>query len=136
MMHTRCRFASLAAATMVLAAPGPASSHDDGDNAFCVMLTHRAVRINADAGRWLDRVTRHDGMVVECDGKRIEFRRFISVEPSVLGEDWEEHKEREWKIAHCRNPQSRAAMQKGWTIRAAYTTVTGEKVSITAEDCD
>jgi hypothetical protein len=121
---------------MVLAAPGPASSHDDGDKAFCLMLTHRAVRANAEAGRWLDRVTRDDGVVIECDDQTIEFRRFISVEPRVLGEDWEERKEREWKIDQCRNPQSRAAMQKGWTIRAAYTTATGEKVSISAEDCD
>lgn len=135
-MHSRCRFASLAAAMMVVAAPGPASSRDAADNAFCMMLMDRAVRANTEAGRWLDRVTRHDGVVVECDDKRIEFRRFISVEPRVLGEDWEERKEQEWKIAHCRDPQSRAAMQKGWTIRAAYTTATGEKVSIAAEDCD
>lgn len=135
-MHGRCRFISLAAATVALVVPGPALPHDDADRAYCLMLTHRAVRANADAGRWLDRVTRHDGVFVECDDKRIEFRRFIRVEPRALGEDWEERKEREWKITHCRDPRSRAAMQKGWTIRAAYTTATGEKMSVTAEDCD
>ena len=80
----------VAAAAMTAATPIPASSHDAADKALCLTFTHRAVRTNAQAGKWLDPVTRHDGVVVECDDKRIDFRRFTKLTPRDAGDAWRE----------------------------------------------
>ena len=71
-MRTGYLFASLAVAALTLAAPTPAVHAQDGERAYCLDLTHRAVRMNAQAGKWIDRFTRHDGVSVNCDDKRVE----------------------------------------------------------------
>ena len=134
-MHTGYLLGSLAAAAMTLAVAGPAQARDD-ERAYCLTLTHRAVQANAQAGKWLDRVTRHDGVVIECDDKRIEFRRFSSLAPNRAGDEWREHTEQAWRRTQCTDARSRQAINKGWTIRATYTMATGENVSFNAEDCD
>lgn len=133
-MRTGYLLAPLAAA-MTLAAPTPPAEARDGDSAYCLDLTHRAVRMNAQAGKWLDRFTRHDGVSVICDDKRVEFRRFMAATPASLGDEWQDRQERDWNAAQCSNPRSREAIQRGWTVRAVYTTATGENVSFDAE-CD
>jgi hypothetical protein len=137
-MHSRCLFAPLATAAVAFALTAPASAHGDGarEKAFCLTLTHRAVRENARAGKWLDPVTRHDGVVVECEDKRIDFRRFTTLEPGRTSDAWRERTERDWKAAQCSNETSRQAMEKGWTIRATYTMASGENVSFNADECD
>ena len=133
-MRTGSLIGILAAAATTFAAHPDAHARD-GDKATCLAFTHRAVRTNAQAGKWLDRVTRHDGVAVACDDKRIEFRRFMAVARERLGDDWEEREERAWNATQCRNARSRQAIDRGWTIRAVYTTAAGENVSFDAE-CD
>jgi len=134
-MRTGYLLGPLALAATTLAWPAPVVHAQDGDKAYCLALTHRAVRTNAQAGKWLDRVTRHDGVTVTCDDKRIEFRRFSAVAPDRMGDDWEDRQEREWNVSQCRDARSRQAIEKGWTIRAVYTTAAGRNVSFDAE-CD
>ena len=86
---------------MTLAAPTPAVHARDGDKAYCLDLTHRAVRMNAQAGKWLDRFTRHDGVSVNCDDKRVEFSRFMAATPASMGDGWEDRQEREWNASQC-----------------------------------
>jgi hypothetical protein len=134
-MRIEYLFGPFAAVAVVLAAATPAVHASDGDRAYCLELTHRAVRTNAQAGKWLDRFRRHDGIFVQCDDKRIEFRRFMAAAPERLGDGWEEREEKAWNAAQCGNARSRAAIEKGWTVRAVYTTATGRNVSFDAE-CD
>jgi hypothetical protein len=135
-MHTGILVGSIAAAAITLTVAAPLAAHpSEEERAFCLSLTHKAVRTNAQAGRWLDRVTRHDGVSVACDDKRVEFRRFMTVTRSQMGEDWEERAERTWSAAQCNDPRARQAIERGWTIRAVYTTATGDSLSFNAE-CD
>ena len=134
-MRTGYMFAPLAAAAMTLAAPSPAAQARDGDTAYCLDLTHRAVRMNAQAGKWLDRFTRYDGVSVNCDDKRVEVRRFMTATPASMGDGWEDREERAWNASQCNDARSRQAIDKGWTVRAVYTTVAGRNVSFDAE-CD
>jgi hypothetical protein len=80
---------ALIAIALALAAPTPsAQGYDEArDRALCLELTHLAVGANAKAGRWLDRVTRHDGVAVECADKRFELKRFTKLRPDRAGED-------------------------------------------------
>jgi hypothetical protein len=134
-MRTGYLFASSAAAALMLTAFTPASHAQDAGRAYCLDLTHRAVRMNAQAGKWIDRFTRHDGVSVNCEDQRVEVRRFVAATPASMGDDWEDRKEREWNATQCSNPRSREAIERGWTVRAVYTTAAGRNVSFDAE-CD
>jgi hypothetical protein len=134
-MRVEYLLAPFAAAAMMLTVGVQAVHARDGDRAYCLELTHRAVRANAQAGKWLDRVRRHDGVIVQCDDRRIEFRRFMAAAPDRMSDDWEEREEKAWNVSQCGNARSREAIQKGWTVRAVYTTANGRNVSFDAE-CD
>ena len=134
-MRTGYLLASSAVAALTLTALAPASHAQDAEKAYCLDLTHRAVRMNAQAGKWLDRFTRHDGVSVNCDDKRVEVRRFVAATPASMGDDWEERRERGWNAEQCSNARSLQAIEKGWTVRAVYTTAAGRNVSFDAE-CD
>jgi hypothetical protein len=134
-MRTGYLLASSAVVALTLTALTPASHAQDAEKAYCLDLTHRAVRMNAQAGKWLDRFTRHDGVSINCDDKRVEVRRFMAAAPASMGEDWENRLEREWNATQCRDPRSREAIEKDWTVRAIYTTAAGRNVSFDAE-CD
>ena len=47
----------------VIAQPARAFDQDE----FCLAVTQIAHRMNARRGKWLDRNTRHDGVVVDCE---------------------------------------------------------------------
>jgi hypothetical protein len=100
-MRSEYLIAPFFAATALLTVGAPAVDAREGDRAYCLELTHRAVRANAQAGKWLDRVRRHDGVVVQCDDKRIEFRRFVTAAPDRMGDDWEEREEKAWNVTQC-----------------------------------
>lgn len=134
-MRTGYLLASSAVAALTLTALAPASQAQDAEKAYCLDLTHRAVRMNAQAGKWLDRFTRHDGVSVNCEDKRVEVRRFMAATPASMGDGWEDRQEREWNATQCRDARSREAIEKGWTVRAIYTTAAGRNVSFDAE-CD
>jgi hypothetical protein len=134
-MRTGYLSASSAAAALMLTVFTPATHAQDAGRAYCLDLTHRAVRMNAQAGKWIDRFTRHDGVSVNCEDQRVEVRRFVAATPASMGDDWEDRKEREWNATQCSNPRSREAIERGWTVRAVYTTAAGRNVSFDAE-CD
>ena len=134
-MRTGYLLASSAVAVLTLTALAPASHAQDAEKAYCLDLTHRAVRMNAQAGKWLDRFTRYDGVSVNCDDKRVEVRRFMTATPASMGDGWEDREERAWNASQCNDARSRQAIEKGWTVRAVYTTAAGRNVSFDAE-CD
>jgi len=134
-MRTAYVLASSAVAALMLTALPQAGHAQHSERAYCLDLTHRAVRMNARAGTWIDRFTRYDGVSINCDDKRVEVRRFMAATPAAMGDGWEDRQEREWNASQCRDPRSRQAIEKGWTVRAVYTTAAGRTVSFDAE-CD
>ena len=134
-MVARSLFPPLAAALMLAAASPSAWAEDAKARALCLELTQFAVSANAWAGTWVDRVTRHDGMAVACEDKKIELKRFMSIALKEDRDAWTERQELEFNRASCSNALSRRAMEEGWDVRATYTMATGESVSLSAE-CD
>jgi len=77
--------------------PLPAVAFDP--DAFCTTVTDIARRMNARAGRWLDRSTRHDGVEVDCGLKTLETKRFLKADPDDMRERWEARQQRVWNAA-------------------------------------
>src|SRR5215831_14043655 len=74
--------------------PIPALSFDEDE--FCIAVTDAARRMNARKGRWLDRSTRYDGVLVDCEAKTLEAKRFLDADPDSMREGWKTRKELEW----------------------------------------
>ena len=68
-------------------------------DAFCTTVTDIARRMNARAGRRLDRSTRHDGVEVDCGLKTLETKRFLKADPDDMRERWEARQQRVWNAA-------------------------------------
>jgi hypothetical protein len=111
--------------------PQPALSFDQDE--FCLAVTDIAHRMNARKGRWLDRSTRHDGVVVDCESKTLEAKRLVNADPDAMREGWEARKEQEWNVAHCDEEAWREAIDNGWSIVSTLTFRTGDQVSFIAE---
>jgi hypothetical protein len=107
--------------------PPPALPFDHDE--FCVAVTDIARRVNTRRGKWLDQSTRHDGVVVDCESKTLEARRFLNAEPDAMRQGWETRKQREWNAAYCDNDAWREAIDDGWKIISTLTFRTGEQMS-------
>ena len=119
------------AITLTLVPPPPALPFDQDE--FCVAVTDIARRMNARKGRWLDRSTRHDGVVVDCPSKTLEAKRYVNADPDAMREGWEARKEQEWNAAYCDEEAWREAIDNGWSIVSTLTFRTGDQVSFIAE---
>jgi hypothetical protein len=111
-----------------LASPSVAAEGD----AVCQALTVVARAVNANAGTWLDRRTRNDGVDVLCRKRTVEFRRFAILPAGALDSQWKERQQREWNRAFCDGYAWRPAIDAGWVIVLSLTTGQGEHVSIVA----
>jgi hypothetical protein len=111
-----------------LASPGVAAEGDP----VCQALTVVARAANADAGTWLDRRTRNDGVEVLCRTRTVEFRRFAILPAGGLDSEWKERQQREWNRAFCDDYAWRPAVDAGWIIVLSLTTRQGEHASIVA----
>src|SRR5262249_13760766 len=108
----RCR---MRAATVIIAValawvPLPAVAFHPDE--FCTTVTDIARRMNARAGRWLDRSTRHDGVEVDCGLKMLETKRFLKADPDALRESCEARQQRAWNAAYCNNEVARGHRQR------------------------
>jgi hypothetical protein len=112
-------------------APLPAVAFDEDE--FCTTVTDIAHRMNARAGRWLDRSTRHDGVAIDCGSKTLEAKRFLKTDPDDMREGWEARKQRAWNASYCNNKSWREAIDNGWSVIATITFRAGETVSFVAE---
>ena len=119
----------LAIALAVLSPPAlPFDQHE-----FCDTVMEIAQRMNSRRGRWLDRSTRHDGVVVDCDAKTLEAKRFINAAPDDMREGWEARKQRQWNAAYCNHESWREAIDNGWSIISTLTFRNGEQAVFVAE---
>ena len=71
-----------------------AQAFDDSD--FCAAVRQLAVAVDGDVGVWIDRVTRNGGMVISCEKKKVEFRRFTYASTKSMTYTWKQEKHAEW----------------------------------------
>ena len=109
----------------------PALAFDDRE--FCVAAEQFALAQTKDIGLWIDRTTRNAGMVVSCDMKVVEFKRFIYAPSASMTESWKERKAAEWNATRCNNPIWNDAIRNGWKVALTVTAVDGSHVSLTAQ---
>lgn len=118
-------------AQAALAWAAPAHAFDDHD--FCVAIRQVAVAADADVGVWIDRQTRNAGMIVACDTKKIEFRRFTYAPSSSMNQAWKQEKSAEWNRAHCGSSLWTQAIRNAWTVTLSLTAADGGHVALNAE---
>jgi len=109
----------------------PALAFDDRE--FCVAAEQFALAQTKDIGLWIDRTTRNAGMVVSCDMKVGECKRFIYAPSTSMTESWKERKAAEWNATRCNNPIWNDAIRNGWKVALTVTAVDGSHVSLTAQ---
>ena len=114
-----------------LMALAPALAFDDRE--FCVAAQQFALAQTRDIGLWIDRTTRNAGMVVACDTKVVEFKRFTYAPSASMTESWKERKAAEWNATHCNNPIWNDAIRNGWKVALTVTAADGSHVSLAAQ---
>jgi hypothetical protein len=117
--------------TVAAVEPGTALAAVDHDQ-FCKAMVEIARVGNLDAGRWLDRNTRDDGIEVFCDMRTVNFRRFIKVGPDGSSADWRQRKGQEWNSTACSSAVLREAIDGGWIITTVLTVTSGQRVLLIA----
>jgi hypothetical protein len=118
---------------LVTLVPPPVLSFNQDE--FCLAITDIATRLNGRKGKWLDRSTRYDGVLVDCEGKTLEVKRFLNADPDSMRAGWQIRKERAWSRDFCSEQLWRKAIDAGWTIISTVTFRSEDQLSFMA-DCD
>jgi hypothetical protein len=116
---------------LALAAPSSAIAFDDSD--FCVAARQLAVAAEKDIGVWIDRVTRSAGIVVSCDKKVVEFRRFTYTPSAAMDMGWKERKTAEWNGTQCASRLWAQAIQNDWKVALSLTAADGGQFRLDAK---
>jgi hypothetical protein len=102
------------------------------DRDICVLAQQLAAAAEKDVGNWIDRVTRHAGMLVSCATRTVEYRRFTYTPSAGMTEAWKARKADDWNATHCGSPIWRDAILGGWRIILSETAADGGQVAFTA----
>ena len=121
--------ASLIAAVAVTPAGGVAMAALDNEQ-FCSAMSEIARLGNANAGNWIDRNTRDDGIEVVCRIRTVNYKRFFRSSPAAV--DWRERRQREWNSTACSSALLREAIENGWIITTTITSMGSERVILIA----
>lgn len=125
------RLGSSVGALLLAVTPASAGAFDHVQ--FCSDKIQQAEADQLEAGVWLDEFTRNESVSVHCSMRMIEFRRYLDLPSSELGNDWRMREKRRWNQAHCSDPDWREAIRNGWTIASTLITTTGERIWYTAK---
>jgi hypothetical protein len=109
----------------------PALAFDDHD--FCLATQQLARAAERDVGIWVDRTTRNAGMVVSCDKRRVEFRRFTYAPSASMTEAWKASKGSDWNASQCGSASWGGAIRSGWQVILSVTAADGGTVAFTAQ---
>ncbi len=72
-------------------------------------------------------------MVVSCDKKTIEFRRFTYTPTTAMDSAWKERKAAEWNGTHCTSVLWTQAMRNEWKVVLSVTAFDGGQVLLNAQ---
>ena len=117
-----------AAVAILSPALSPAFAFDDRE--FCLATQLLAIAADKDVGLWIDRVTRNAGMVVSCERKFVEFKRFVYPSSASMNEAWRERNAAAWNATHCKSPIWSDAIRNGWKIVLVVTSADGRQVTL------
>lgn len=120
-----------AAIAALLLASTPVLAFDD--KGFCVVARQLAHAAEKDVGIWIDRVTRNAGMAASCDLKVIEFTRFTYIASTSMTAGWKAARSSEWNASLCSSPLWREAIDNGWTVALAVSSVDGSRATFKAQ---
>jgi hypothetical protein len=104
---------------------------DDGD--YCVLAQQLAIAAEKDIGIWIDRMTRNAGMVVSCDRRIVEYRRFTYSSAASMTDAWKARMGADWSRMHCGSAIWKDAIGRGWKITLSETAADGTSVTFTAQ---
>lgn len=126
-----CCVAVAVGLALPLAAPSSAIAFDDSD--FCVAAKQVAVAAEKDVGVWIDRVTRSAGIIVFCDKKVVEFRRFTYTPSAAMDAAWKERKTAEWNGTQCASRLWSQAILNDWKVALSLTAADGGQFRLDAK---
>jgi hypothetical protein len=125
-MHASLILASLGAVIAATQAGGTAMAALDNEQ-FCKAMSEISRLGNANAGTWIDRNTRDDGVEVICNIRTVNYKRFIRSRPASPGADWRTRMQQEWIGTACSSMLLREAIENGWIITTTLTLASGER---------
>lgn len=126
-----CLLRAVVRAALLLAAASPALAASDSE--VCVVAQQLAAAAEKDVGVWIDRVTRNGGMVVACDRRTVEYRRFSYAPSSAMTDAWKAGKAADWSATHCSSVVWKEAIAAGWKVVLSQTAADGGHVTFTAQ---
>lgn len=125
-------FRLLALATVCLGVVSvPAFSLDD--RTFCSLAEQLAETENAGGVRMVDAVTRFDVVVVLCELKLVDYKKFVSVRMSNLEIGWKSKRQAKWNEGICKLAHLPELISHGWTISETTTFKDGRRNVIKAK---
>jgi hypothetical protein len=122
MEFTRMKqFFAYALAALLFVSATPARSAEFSDDQFCAASTQAAKDFDAKGPTWADQVTRSDGLTVDCEGKSIEYKKFVKLNAADMQHGWEDQMQQAWNQIYCSDAPVAAAIANGWTVNVALT---------------
>jgi hypothetical protein len=115
-------------------AASPVRAEEFTDDAFCAASTQAASNLKAEGPKWADQVTRNDGMTVDCEGKSVEFKKFLKLNAGDMQHGWEDQMQQAMNQTYCQDPAMALAMQHGWTLNVNISMADGTTLPV-AVDC-
>jgi hypothetical protein len=123
---------AMTAAACLLAGTNHAAGAFDSKQ-FCQAVTQWVRAAVGDAGTWVDRTTRNDGVEIVCDRKIVHFKRYSTLPARVTDEAWKDAKINEWRGATCADSMWREAIENGWLISATVASKDGKRVLLACQ---
>lgn len=109
----------------------PARAEEFTDDAFCAASKQAAANLKADGPKWVDQITRQDGMNVDCDGKSLEFKKYVKLNAADMQHGWEDQMQQAWDSMYCQDPSMALAISHGWTINVTVSMADGATLPVT-----
>jgi hypothetical protein len=114
---------------LLFAAP-PARAGEFSDDAFCAASRQAESNLKAEGPKWVDDVTRNDGMTVDCDNKAVEFKKFLKVNAADMQHGWEDQMQQAMNQTYCQDPSMALAMDHGWSVNVSISMADGAKLPV------
>jgi hypothetical protein len=107
---------ALLLAAVLLFSSLSAKAQEFSDEQFCTESKAAAETINAQGPQWVDKVTRQDGFDVDCEARKVTYKKFVKLNAMDMPVNWEAEMEGAMDNYYCENSSIRAAIANSWTV--------------------
>lgn len=125
------KFLLCAVAAALLYHAAPARADDFSDDQFCTASNDAAKELEASGPQWVDKVTRADGITVDCANKSVDFKKFLKLNASDMGDGWQDKMQQAMNQMYCQDPNVGTAIQHGWTVSVSLTLQDNTQLPVT-----